>query len=78
MESGLRKRGALSVVLRFVASSVTCFIYLLSLAPCLLKSIIATVMCREPAVRITFIIKNQRAIGWARYCWHHFTGKKVG
>lgn len=50
MESGLRKRGALSVVLRFVASSVTCFIYLLSLAPYLLKSIIATVMCREPAV----------------------------
>lgn len=57
VESGLELRGTLSIILRFVTRSVTCFIYPLLLAPCHLKCIIATGICREPVVRVTFVIK---------------------
>lgn len=65
METGIEQRGTSSIVPRFVTCSVTCFVYPLLLVPHNLKHIIATGICREPVVRVTFEIKkNQRALGW--------------
>lgn len=78
MESGLERRGTLSIVLRFVACSVTCFIYLLPLAPHQLKCILATEICREPAVRVTFIIKKSKGYGLGQILLASFQWVKIG
>lgn len=63
MESGLKRRATLPVVLRFVVRSVTWFIYLLPLAPHQLKCIFAPGICKEPVVRVTLIIKMSKGGG---------------
>lgn len=75
VESGIEQRGILSIVLRFVTCSVTCIVYPLFLAPRHLKCIVATGIFREPAVRVTFVIKiKSKSFELARSYWHPFSG----
>lgn len=78
MGSGLESRGTLAVVLRFVACSVTCFSYLLPLALCQLKCIIATGIWREPVVRVTVVIKKSKGGGLGQILLASFQWVKVG
>lgn len=57
---------------------MTGFVYPLLLAPCHLKCVIATGICREPIVRVTSVIKNIKGLWVGQILLASFQWVKVG
>lgn len=74
----LERTGMLSVVQRFVARSVTCIVYLLPLAPCQLKCIIALGFVGTRSSELTSTIKKSKGYGLGQILLVSFQWVTVG